>query len=149
MVALAVVTFCGIILVVNPAFFLTYFGVDYSDQSAQMFVKDFTYYMGVGVGCFAAFITVFNNLLIAGMAQFTHPLQISFYAISGLTFTSGIFILFEEKDGQWLFVDYLYLGMYYFSMIMNQLSIFMMNKYEKRLAILSIILNFQVIWNFI
>lgn len=149
MYGLAVVTFIGVILVVNPAFILRHFGVDYSDQVAENASKDVLYYAGVAIGCFGAFSVVANNFLIAGMAAHIHPIQNSFYALLGFMTASGIFMLFEEKDGPWLFVDYIYLASYYVFLSGNQITVFLMAKYEKRQTILSIILNFQVLWNFI
>lgn len=131
MIVLAFLATIGIILVVDPAFILTYFGVDYTesnDKISQVYIKDYLYYLGVIVGLMGAFFAVLVNWIIQDIAKLIHPIQSCFYALLSLTFVAGVFIIFDEKDGAWLFQDYIYLIIYYLAMCLLQLCIFFCNR---------------------
>lgn len=135
MVMLAFLAFTGIILVVNPAFVLEYFGVDYSssdNETVKTYIKDFMYYFGVLIGLTGGLVAVIINWLLADLAKLINPIQSSFYAIISFTMTGAFFIFFVEDDGPWLLEDYFYLIIYYLSLCLLQYCIFYCNKYEKR-----------------
>ena len=133
MIILAFCALIGVILVVNPSFILSYFGVKFiTDENSQVFVKDFFYYFGVFLGLSGAFMGVLINWLISDMVKFIHPVQSAFYSMFSKAVISAFFILGEKKDGPWLFQDYIYLSMFYCSESISQLCLYYCNKYEKR-----------------
>ena len=71
-----------------------------------------------------------------------------FYWCIWATFYGGIGYLFEELN-PWSFTDVLLLLALFIELVIIHICIYNMNFLEKRLSIITILLNLQIVWSFI